>query len=337
MPLDMPESVLVRFKGEMQPGITLRDLVNAIPYYAIKQGLLTVEKKGKKNIFSGRILEIEGLPDLKVEQAFELTDASAERSAAACTVHLNKAPIVEYMNSNITLMKWMIANGYEDARTLKRRIKAMEDWIAHGELLKADADAEYAAVIEIDLAEIKEPIVACPNDPDDVKLLSEVAGDKIDEVFIGSCMTNIGHFRAAGKVLDGKTDIPTRLWIAPPTKMDAMILNEEGYYGILGRAGARMEMPGCSLCMGNQAQIRRGSTAMSTSTRNFPNRLGIDTRVYLGSAELAAVCALLGKIPTVAEYMEQVEIVNKKAGDIYRYMNFDQIDEFVEMAEKVEV
>ncbi|AVZ79190.1 bifunctional aconitate hydratase 2/2-methylisocitrate dehydratase [Zoogloeaceae bacteirum Par-f-2] len=337
MPLDMPESVLVRFKGEMQPGITLRDLVNAIPYYAIKQGLLTVEKKGKKNIFSGRILEIEGLPDLKVEQAFELTDASAERSAAACTVHLNKAPIVEYMNSNITLMKWMIANGYEDARTLKRRIKAMKDWIAHGELLKADADAEYAAVIEIDLAEIKEPIVACPNDPDDVKLLSEVAGDKIDEVFIGSCMTNIGHFRAAGKVLDGKTDIPTRLWIAPPTKMDAMILNEEGYYGILGRAGARMEMPGCSLCMGNQAQIRRGSTAMSTSTRNFPNRLGIDTRVYLGSAELAAVCALLGKIPTVAEYMEQVEIVNKKAGDIYRYMNFDQIDEFVEMAEKVEV
>jgi len=337
MPLDMPESVLVRFKGQMQPGITLRDLVNAIPYYAIKQGLLTVEKKGKKNIFSGRILEIEGLPDLKVEQAFELTDASAERSAAACTVHLNKAPIVEYMNSNITLMKWMIANGYEDARTLKRRIKAMEDWIAHGELLKADPDAEYAAVIEIDLAEIKEPIVACPNDPDDVKLLSEVAGDKIDEVFIGSCMTNIGHFRAAGKVLDGKTDIPTRLWIAPPTKMDAMILNEEGYYGILGRAGARMEMPGCSLCMGNQAQIRRGSTAMSTSTRNFPNRLGIDTRVYLGSAELAAVCALLGKIPTVAEYMEQVEIVNKKAGDIYRYMNFDQIDEFVEMAEKVEV
>ncbi|MDY0071592.1 MAG: bifunctional aconitate hydratase 2/2-methylisocitrate dehydratase, partial [Thauera sp.] len=303
MPLDMPESVLVRFKGELQPGVTLRDLVNAIPLYAIKQGLLTVEKKGKKNIFSGRILEIEGLPNLKVEQAFELTDASAERSAAACTVHLNKEPIVEYMNSNITLMKWMIANGYEDARTLKRRIKAMEDWIANGELLKGDADAEYAAVIEIDLADVKEPIVACPNDPDDVKVLSEVAGDKIDEVFIGSCMTNIGHFRAAGKVLDGKSDIPTRLWIAPPTKMDAMILNEEGYYGVLGRSGARMEMPGCSLCMGNQAQIRKGSTAMSTSTRNFPNRLGIDTRVYLGSAELAAVCALMGKIPTVAEYM----------------------------------
>ncbi|MFV8823747.1 bifunctional aconitate hydratase 2/2-methylisocitrate dehydratase [Thauera sp. WH-2] len=337
MPLDMPESVLVRFKGTMQPGVTLRDLVNAIPLYAIRQGLLTVEKKGKKNIFSGRILEIEGLPDLKVEQAFELTDASAERSAAGCTVHLNKAPIVEYMNSNITLMKWMIANGYEDKRTLGRRIKAMEEWIANGELLKGDADAEYAAVIEIDLADIKEPIVACPNDPDDVKLLSEVAGDKIDEVFIGSCMTNIGHFRAAGKVLDGKSDIPTRLWIAPPTKMDAMILNEEGYYGVLGKSGARMEMPGCSLCMGNQAQIRKGSTAMSTSTRNFPNRLGIDTRVYLGSAELAAVCALMGKIPSVQEYMAQVEVVNKKAADIYRYMNFDQIEEFRSVADTVEV
>ncbi|MEW5888305.1 MAG: bifunctional aconitate hydratase 2/2-methylisocitrate dehydratase [Pseudomonadota bacterium] len=337
MPLDMPESVLVRFKGKMQPGVTLRDLVNAIPYYAIKQGLLTVEKKGKKNIFSGRILEIEGLPDLKVEQAFELSDASAERSAAACTVRLNKEPIIEYMRSNITLMKWMIANGYQDRRTLERRIKAMEAWIANPSLLAPDADAEYAAVIEIDLAEIKEPIVACPNDPDDVKLLSEVAGDKIDEVFIGSCMTNIGHFRAAGKVLDGAADIPTRLWIAPPTKMDAMILNEEGYYGVLGKSGARMEMPGCSLCMGNQAQIRKGSTAMSTSTRNFPNRLGIDTRVYLGSAELAAVCALLGKIPTVAEYMEQVNVVNQKAADIYRYMNFDQIDEFREVANSVEV
>lgn len=337
MPLDMPESVLVRFKGQMQPGITLRDLVNAIPYYAIQQGLLTVEKKGKKNIFSGRILEIEGLPDLKVEQAFELSDASAERSAAACTVALNKEPIVEYMQSNITLMKWMIANGYEDPRTLKRRIEAMEKWIANGELLRGDANAEYAAVIEIDLAEITEPLVACPNDPDDVKKLSEVAGDKIDEVFIGSCMTNIGHFRAAGKVLDGKSDIPARLWIAPPTKMDAMILNEEGYYGILGRSGARMEMPGCSLCMGNQAQIRKGSTAMSTSTRNFPNRLGIDTRVYLGSAELASVCALLGKIPTPAEYLEQVEIVNKKAGEIYRYMNFNQIPAFQDVADTVEM
>ena len=334
--MDMPESVLVRFNGQMQPGITLRDLVNAIPLYAIRAGLLTVEKKGKKNIFSGRILEIEGLPDLKVEQAFELSDASAERSAAACTVHLNKAPIVEYMRSNITLMKWMIANGYEDARTLKRRIKSMEDWIANGELLKGDADAEYAAVIDIDLADITEPILACPNDPDDVKVLSEVAGEKIDEVFIGSCMTNIGHFRAAGKVLEGKSDIPTRLWIAPPTKMDQYILNEEGYYGILGRSGARMEMPGCSLCMGNQAQIRKGSTAVSTSTRNFPNRLGLDTRVFLSSAELASICALLGKIPTVAEYMEHIQVVNAKAADIYRYMNFDQIPAFVDVAATVE-
>ncbi|TVT52845.1 MAG: bifunctional aconitate hydratase 2/2-methylisocitrate dehydratase [Azoarcus sp. PHD] len=337
MPLDMPESVLVRFKGKMQPGVTLRDLVNAIPLYAIKAGLLTVEKKGKKNIFSGRILEIEGLPDLKVEQAFELSDASAERSAAGCTVHLDKAPIVEYMNSNITLMKWMIANGYQDARTLGRRIKAMEAWIANGELLSGDANADYAAVIDIDLADIKEPIVACPNDPDDVKLLSEVAGAKIDEVFIGSCMTNIGHFRAAAKVLEGKSDIPTRLWVAPPTKMDAMILNEEGYYSVLGKSGARMEPPGCSLCMGNQAQIRKGSTAMSTSTRNFPNRLGIDTQVYLGSAELAAVCALTGKIPTVAEYLAQVQSLDAKAGEVYRYMNFDQIAEFKEVADTVEI
>ncbi len=337
MPLDMPESVLVRFKGKMQDGITLRDLVNAIPYYAIKQGLLTVEKKGKKNVFSGRILEIEGLPDLKIEQAFELSDAAAERSAAACSVRLNKAPMVEYMNSNITLMKWMIAEGYQDARTLKRRIAAMEDWIANGTLLQPDDDAEYAAVIEIDLADVKEPILACPNDPDDVKLLSEVAGDKIDEVFIGSCMTNIGHFRAAAKVLEGRSDIPTRLWIAPPTKMDALILTEEGYYGVLGKSGARMEMPGCSLCMGNQAQIRKGSTAISTSTRNFPNRLGIDTRVYLGSAELAAMCALAGRIVTVPEYMEQIKLVNAKAADVYRYMNFDKIPEFVEVAETVEM
>ncbi len=341
MPLDMPESVLVRFKGNMADatarGITLRDLVNAIPYYAIKQGLLTVAKQGKKNIFSGRILEIEGLPDLKVEQAFELSDAAAERSAAACSVLLDKAPIVEYMRSNITLMKWMIANGYEDARTLKRRIKSMEDWIANGTLIQPDADAEYAAVIEIDLADVKEPILACPNDPDDVKLLSDVQGDKIDEVFIGSCMTNIGHFRAAGKVLDGKSDIPTRLWIAPPTKMDALILTEEGYYSVLGKAGARMEMPGCSLCMGNQAQIKKGSTAVSTSTRNFPNRLGIDTRVYLASAELSAVAALMGKLPTVAEYQEQVKAVNAKAADVYRYMNFDQIPEFQEQADTVQM
>ncbi len=337
MPLDMPESVLIRFKGDMQPGVTLRDLVNAIPLYAIKAGLLTVEKKGKKNIFSGRILEIEGLPKLKVEQAFELSDASAERSAAGCTVHLDKEPIIEYMTSNITLMKWMIASGYSDARTLSRRIRAMEAWIANPELLKGDADADYAAVIEIDLKDIKEPILACPNDPDDVKFLSEVAGDKIDEVFIGSCMTNIGHFRAAGKILEGKSDIPTRLWIAPPTKMDQYMLTEEGYYGILGRTGARMEMPGCSLCMGNQAQIRTGSTAMSTSTRNFPNRLGINTRVYLGSAELAAVCALMGKIPTVQEYLDQVSMLNQKAGDVYRYMNFDQIKDFVEIANKAQL
>lgn len=337
MPLDMPESVLVRFKGEMQPGVTLRDLVNAIPYYAIKQGLLTVEKKGKKNIFSGRILEIEGLPKLKVEQAFEFSDASAERSCAGCTVRLDKEPIIEYLNSNITLMKWMIANDYEDKRTLTRRIQAMQAWIENPELLAPDADAEYTAVIEIDLAEIHEPLLACPNDPDDIKSLSDVSGDKIDEVFIGSCMTNIGHFRAAGKVLDGKSDIPTRLWIAPPTKMDAMILNEEGYYSILGKSGARMEMPGCSLCMGNQAQIKKGSTAVSTSTRNFPNRLGIDTRVYLASAELAAVCALLGRIPTRDEYLTQVNTVNEKAGDIYRYMNFDQISEFRELADTVSV
>lgn len=337
MPLDMPESVLIRFKGVMQPGITLRDLVNAIPLYAIKRGLLTVEKQGKKNIFSGRILEIEGLPDLKVEQAFELSDASAERSAGGCTVHLNKEPIIEYMRSNITLMKWMIANGYEDARTLGRRIRAMEAWIANPQLLKADANADYAEIIEIDINEIKEPILACPNDPDDVKFLSEVSGTKIDEVFIGSCMTNIGHFRAAGKVLEGKTDIPTRLWIAPPTKMDAMVLTEEGYYGILGRTGARMEAPGCSLCMGNQASMRKGATAVSTSTRNFPNRLGIDTNVFLASAELSAVAALLGRIPTMQEYLDQLGALNANAGEVYRYMNFDKIKSFSDVADTVTV
>ena len=337
MPLDMPESVLIRFKGNMQPGITLRDLVNAIPLYAIKRGLLTVEKQGKKNIFSGRILEIEGLPDLKVEQAFELSDASAERSAGGCTVHLNKEPIIEYMRSNITLMKWMIANGYEDARTLGRRIKAMEAWIANPQLLEADANADYAEIIEIDINEIKEPILACPNDPDDVKFLSEVSGTKIDEVFIGSCMTNIGHFRAAGKVLEGKTDIPTRLWIAPPTKMDAMVLTEEGYYGILGRTGARMEAPGCSLCMGNQASMRKGATAVSTSTRNFPNRLGIDTNVFLASAELSAVAALLGRIPTMQEYLDQLGSLNAKASEVYRYMNFDKIKSFSDVADTVTV
>ena len=335
MPLDMPESVLVRFKGEMQPGVTLRDLVHAIPLYAIKAGLLTVEKKGKKNIFSGRILEIEGLPNLKVEQAFELADASAERSAAACTVRLDKAPIIEYLTSNVTLLKWMIAEGYADARTLQRRIEKMEAWLADPQLLEADADAEYAAVIEIDLADIKEPIVCCPNDPDDAKTLSDVAGAQIDEVFIGSCMTNIGHFRAAAKLLEGKRDIPTRLWIAPPTKMDAAELTNEGHYGTFGAAGARMEMPGCSLCMGNQAQIREGSTAMSTSTRNFPNRLGRNTNVYLGSAELAAICARLGRIPTREEYLADIGVVNANGDAIYRYMNFDQIADYQQVAATV--
>ena len=335
MPLDMPESVLVRFKGELQPGVTLRDLVNAIPLYAIKQGLLTVAKAGKKNIFSGKVLEIEGLPDLKVEQAFELSDASAERSAAGCTVRLNKAPIVEYMNSNITLMKYMIAEGYADARTLARRISKMEEWIANGELLQPDADAEYAAVIDIDLADVKEPIVACPNDPDDVKFMSEVAGTQIDEVFIGSCMTNIGHFRAASKLLEGKRDLPVKLWLAPPTKMDAEQLTNEGHYGVFGMAGARTEMPGCSLCMGNQAQVREGATVMSTSTRNFPNRLGKNTNVFLGSAELAAICSKLGKIPTLAEYHANIGIINEKSAEVYRYMNFDQIKDYQDVADTV--
>ncbi|WP_125076303.1 bifunctional aconitate hydratase 2/2-methylisocitrate dehydratase [Pseudoxanthomonas sp. SGT-18] len=335
MPLDMPESVLVRFKGQMQPGVTLRDLVNAIPLYAIKQGLLTVAKAGKKNIFSGRILEIEGLPQLKVEQAFELSDASAERSAAACTVRLDKEPIIEYLNSNIVLLKNMIAEGYQDARTLARRIRKMEEWLANPQLLEPDADAEYAAVIEIDLNEIVEPIVACPNDPDDVKTLSEVAGTKIDEVFIGSCMTNIGHFRAAATLLEGKRDIPTRLWVAPPTKMDASELTKEGHYGTFGVAGARMEMPGCSLCMGNQAQVREGATVFSTSTRNFPNRLGRNTNVFLGSAELAAICSRLGRIPTREEYLADIGVINEKGAEIYRYMNFDQIEEYRKTAETV--
>lgn len=337
MPLDMPESVLVRFKGTMQPGVTLRDLVHAIPLYAIKAGLLTVAKQGKKNVFSGRILEIEGLPDLKVEQAFELSDASAERSAAGCTIKLNKEPVQEYLRSNIVLMKNMIANGYQDARTLERRIKSVEAWLADPQLLEADKDAEYAAVIEIDLNDIKEPIVCCPNDPDDAKFMSEVAGTKIDEVFIGSCMTNIGHFRAAGKLLEGKKDIPVRLWIAPPTKMDASELTKEGYYATLGGAGARMEMPGCSLCMGNQAQIKEGSTAMSTSTRNFPNRLGKNTNVFLGSAELSAICSKLGRIPTREEYLAEIGVVTKDADKVYKYMNFDQIEEYAETAREVTV
>jgi len=335
MPLDMPESVLVRFKGEMQPGITLRDLVNAIPYVAIQKGLLTVEKEGKKNVYSGRVLEIEGLPDLKVEQAFELSDASAERSANGCTVRLNKEPIQEFLESNITLLKWMIANDYEDKRTLQRRIDAMQAWLKDPHLLEPDIDAEYAEIIEINLNEITEPLLACPNDPDDIKPLSEVADVKVDEVFIGSCMTNIGHYRAAGKILEKQGAVPTRLWIVPPTKMDEHQLTEEGYYSIFGRVGARTEVPGCSLCMGNQARVADGSTVVSTSTRNFPNRMGKDSQVYLSSAELAAVVATLGKIPTVEEYMSAVKHLEPMADDIYRYLNFHQLGEYRSVADEV--
>jgi aconitate hydratase 2/2-methylisocitrate dehydratase len=337
MPLDMPESVLVRFKGKMQPGVTLRDLVNAIPYVAIQRGLLTVSKESKKNVFSGRIMEIEGLPDLKVEQAFEFSDASAERSAGGCTVRLNKEPIIEYLTSNITLLKWMIALGYEDKRTLQRRIDAMQAWLDNPELMEPDADAEYAEVIEIDLNEIKEPLMACPNDPDDIKPLSKVAGDHVDEVFIGSCMTNIGHYRAAGKVLENVGhSVPTRLWVVPPTKMDQQQLMEEGYYSTFGKVGARTEVPGCSLCMGNQARVADGATVVSTSTRNFPNRMGKDANVYLGSAELAAVSALLGRIPTVEEYMEAVKGIEPMAADIYRYLNFNELEDYQAIAETVQ-
>jgi len=336
MPLDMPESVLVRFKGKRNAGITLRDLVHAIPYYAIQAGLLTVEKAGKKNIFSGRVLEIEGLDDLTVEQAFELSDASAERSAAGCTITLGEDSVAEYLRSNIVMLKWMIAEGYGDPRTIERRITAMEEWLANPSLMRADADAEYAAVIEIDLADIKEPVLCAPNDPDDARLLSTVAGEKIDEVFIGSCMTNIGHFRAAGKLLDAAGgSVPTRMWIAPPTKMDAAQLSDEGYYNIFGKAGARMEMPGCSLCMGNQARVNDNSTVVSTSTRNFPNRLGTGANVYLASAELASVAAVTGKLPTVAEYMEYAKNIDSMAGEVYRYLNFDQMDNYVEKAASV--
>jgi aconitate hydratase 2/2-methylisocitrate dehydratase len=334
MPLDMPESVLVRFKGEMQPGITLRDLVNAIPYAAIQAGELTVGKQGKKNVFNGRILEIEGLPDLKVEQAFEFADASAERSANGCTVRLNKEPVIEFLNSNIVLMQNMIDNGYEDARSLQRRIGKMQEWLAKPELLEPDADAEYAHVIEIDLNEIKEPLVACPNDPDDIKPLSAVVGDKIDEVFIGSCMTNIGHYRAAAKVLEGSGNIPTRLWIAPPTRMDENQLRDEGVYSVFGVAGARTEVPGCSLCMGNQARVADKATVFSTSTRNFDNRMGKDARVYLGSAELAAVCAKLGRMPTHAEYLETVGNKLANTAEIYKYLNFDQMPDYSESLAK---
>jgi aconitate hydratase 2/2-methylisocitrate dehydratase len=328
MPLDMPESVLVRFKGELQPGVTLRDLVHAIPLYAIKQGLLTVAKAGKKNIFSGRILEIEGLPKLKVEQAFELSDASAERSAAGCTIKLDKEPIIEYLKSNIVLMQNMIAHDYQDQRALERRIQAVQAWLAKPQLLQADKNAEYAAVIEIDLNQITEPIVCCPNDPDDAKTLSDVAGAKIDEAFIGSCMTNIGHFRAAAKLLGGQRDIPVKLWVAPPTRMDRDELMKEGHYAAFAAAGARTELPGCSLCMGNQAQVHEGATVISTSTRNFPNRLGKNTNVYLGSAELAAIASRLGKLPTKAEYLKEMGVIDKDKASVYRYMNFDQIAEY---------
>lgn len=338
MPLDMPESVLVRFSGEIQPGITLRDLVQAIPYTAQKMGLLTTEKKGKINIFSGRILEIEGLPNLKCEQAFELSDASAERSAAGCTIKLDKEPIIEYLNSNVVMLKWMIAEGYGDARTLERRIARMEEWLANPVLMEADPNAEYASVIDINLNELTEPVLALPNDPDASALLSEVANEHIDEVFIGSCMTNIGHFRAAGKLLNNLSQpIPTKLWIAPPTKMDEAQLVEEGYYSIFGVAGARTEMPGCSLCMGNQARVAPGCTVVSTSTRNFPNRLGQGANVYLASAELAAVASILGRLPTMEEYMKYMDQVNATAADTYRYLNFDQLPEFVQRADSVEI
>lgn len=336
MPLDMPESVLVRFKGEMQAGITLRDLVHAIPYYAIQQGLLTVEKKGKVNEFSGRILEIEGVEYLTVEQAFELSDASAERSAAGCTVKLSQQSIEEYLNSNIVMLKWMITEGYGDVRTIERRITKMQEWLENPELMSADADAEYAHIIEIDLAEINEPILCAPNDPDDARLLSEVQGEEINEVFIGSCMTNIGHFRAAGKLLDNfKGQLPTRMWIAPPTKMDRDQLTDEGYYGIYGRVGARIETPGCSLCMGNQARVADQSTVVSTSTRNFPNRLGTGANVFLASAELAAVAAIIGKLPTPAEYQEYATMINATAADTYRYLNFHRMPHYTKKAEQV--
>ncbi len=336
MPLDMPESVLVKFTGKMNQGITLRDLVHAIPYYAIEEGLLTVEKKGKKNIFSGRILEIQGLNDLTVEQAFELSDASAERSAAGCTIALSEHSVSEYLKSNITLLQWMITEGYGDLRTIQRRIQKMKDWLKAPSLMKADTDAEYAAVIEIDLNQICEPIVCCPNDPDDAKLLSEVSGDTVDDVFIGSCMTNIGHFRAAGKLLDEADKINTRFWICPPTRMDAHTLMEEGYYNIYGKAGARTEMPGCSLCMGNQARVLAGATVLSTSTRNFPNRLGDGANVYLTSAELASVGGILGRLPTRDEYFSYAKKIDSMASEIYRYMNFDQIASFQDAAKKAD-
>ena len=337
MPLDMPESVLVRFKGEMQPGITLRDLVNAIPYAAIQKGLLTVAKEGKKNIFSGRCLEIEGLPDMKVEQAFELSDASAERSASGCTVRLNKEPIIEYLKSNIVMLRWMIASGYGDTKTLERRAQAMEEWIENPELLEPDENAEYAEIIEIDLNEITEPLLACPNDPDDIKPLSEVANTDIQEVFIGSCMTNIGHFRAAGTLLKKYNETKARLWVVPPTKMDEKQLMEEGIYNVFGTSGARTELPGCSLCMGNQARVLANSTVVSTSTRNFPNRLGDGANVFLASAELAAISSIIGRLPTPEEYQRYMEDINPLSDDIYKYLNFNEIETYVESANSAEI
>ena len=333
MPLDMPESVLVKFKGEIQPGITLRDLVNAIPYAALQSGQLTLPKEGKINIFSGRCLEIEGLPDLKVEQAFELSDASAERSASGCTIKLNEEPIREYLESNITLLRWLISEGYEDKKTLERRAQAMEAWLENPVLMKADDDAEYAAVIEINLNEITEPLLACPNDPDDIKPLSEVANTHIDEVFIGSCMTNIGHFRAAGKLLKNQSQLPSKLWVSPPTKMDKHQLTEEGYYEIFENAGVQLEMPGCSLCMGNQARVEAEATVVSTSTRNFPNRLGDGANVFLASAEVAAIAATLGYIPTAEEYLKYMSEINLMGSDVYRYLNFDEIASYKEAAD----
>jgi len=339
MPLDMPESVLVKFSGTMQPGVTLRDLVHSIPYFAIQEGHLTVAKSGKKNVFSGRILEIEGLGSLKCEQAFELSDASAERSAAGCTIKLDKEPIAEYITSNIVMLKWMIDEGYGDRRTVERRIANMQSWLDEPDLMEADKDAEYHAVININLDDIKEPILCAPNDPDDARLLSEVTGDKIDEVFIGSCMTNIGHFRAAGKLLEkyATGQLPTKLWIAPPTKMDAAQLTSEGYYSIFGKSGARIEMPGCSLCMGNQARVGDKTTVVSTSTRNFPNRLGKGANVYLASAELAAVAAMLGHLPTPEEYLKYAKDLDATAADTYRYLNFNEIENYVESSNKVEI
>jgi aconitate hydratase 2 / 2-methylisocitrate dehydratase len=329
MPLTMPESVLVRFVGQIQPGITLRDLVNAIPYVALQRGLLTLDSKNKKNIFSGRVLEIEGLPDLKVEQAFEFADASAERSANGCTVRLNKAPVIEYLKSNISLLKWMIAQGYQDGRSLQRRIEMMQNWLSNPTLLEPDPNAEYAEIIDIDLNQIKEPLLACPNDPDAIKPLSEVANTKVDEVFIGSCMTNIGHYRAAGSLLKNVAGhLPSILWIAPPTKMDAHQLMQEGYYAIYGAVGARTEIPGCSLCMGNQARVQDGATVVSTSTRNFPNRMGKDANIYLASAELSAITATLGYLPNIEQYQEKIRFINTMAHDLYRYLNFDQMTDY---------